>query len=80
MLFDFLNWVEKEKKKSLINIGLKETNKLIEEYNNYIFNQNNSTVNNIYDYKLSEQEKKIIDFYRNGTNEQKEFINNIINQ
>lgn len=80
MLFDFLNWVEKEKKKSLINIGLKETNKLIEEYNNYIFNQNNSTVNNIYDYKLSEQEKKIIDFYRNGTNEQKEFINKIINQ
>ncbi len=59
MLFDFLNWVEKEKKKSLINIGLKETNKLIEEYNNYIFNQNNSTVNNIYDYKLSEQEKKL---------------------
>ena len=32
MLFDFFNWVEKEKKKSLINIGLKETKRLIEEY------------------------------------------------
>ena len=34
MLFDFLNWVEKEKKKSLINIWLKDTNRLIEEYRN----------------------------------------------
>ena len=80
MLFDFLNWVKKEKKKTLVNIGLKETNKLIEEYHNYIFNQNKFTGNNTYNYKLSEQEKKIIDFYRNGTNEQKEFINKTINQ
>lgn len=27
-----------------------------------------------------QNKKKIIDFYRNGTNEQKEFINKIINQ
>lgn len=85
MLFDFLYWVEKEKKKSLIDIGLKETKRIVEEYRNYSLNKNSIIVNNslaqhnIYNYKLSEQEKRIIDFYRNGTNEQRECINKVIN-
>lgn len=78
MLFDFLNWVEKEKKKSLINIGLKDTNRLIEEYRNCTLNENSTIINNVYNYKLSEQEKRIIDFYRNGTNVQREYINKLI--
>lgn len=78
MLFDFLNWVEKEKKKSLINIGLKDTNRLIEEYRNCTLNENSININNVYNYKLSEQEKRIIDFYRNGTNVQREYINKLI--
>ena len=79
MLFDFFNWVEKEKKKSLINIGLKETKRLIEEYHNCIFNKNSTIMNKVYNYMLSEQEKRIIDFYRIGTNEQREYINKLIN-
>ena len=78
MLFNFLNWVEKEKKKSLINMGLKDTNELIKEYHNCVLNKNSTIINNIYNYKLSEQEKRIIDFYRNGTNEQRECINKLI--
>lgn len=78
MLFDFLNWVEKEKKKSLIDIGLKDTNRLIEEYHNCTLNENSTIINNVYNYKLSEQEKRIIDFYRNGTNAQREYINKLI--
>ena len=54
MLFDFFNWVEKEKKKSLINIGLKETKRLIEEYHNCIFNKNSTIMNKVYNYMLSE--------------------------
>ena len=80
MLFDFLNWIEKEKKKSLINMGLKETNRLIEEYRNCTLNKNSTTINNIYNYMLSEQEKRIVDFYRNGTNAQRECINKLINE
>ena len=80
MLFDFQNWIEKEKKKSLINMGLKETNRLIEEYRNCTLNKNSTTINNIYNYMLSEQEKRIVDFYRNGTNAQRECINKLINE
>ena len=58
MLFDFFNWVEKEKKKSLINIGLKETKRLIEEYHNCIFNKNSTIMNKVYNYMLSEQKEQ----------------------
>lgn len=34
----------------------------------------------LFDFLTGLKKEKIIDFYRNGTNEQKEFINKIINQ
>ena len=63
---------------TLINIWLKDTNRLIEEYRNCTLNENSTIINNVYNYKLSEQEKRIIDFYRNGTNVQREYINKLI--
>ncbi len=75
MLFDFLQWVENEKKISWDSISVKNTYTIINEYHNHTKNVNNNCLRS---YELTEEEQKIIDFYRNGTNEQKALINAVL--
>ena len=77
-LSEFLKWIEEEKKISCEKISLSKTKKLIDEYFKGKNDVNNSTLDNIHINQLSEYEKKIIAFYRNGTDEQRKMIDTII--
>lgn len=79
MLFDFLKWVNEEKKISCEKISLRNTKKLIEEYTNHTSDVNsNDLSNDIYIEQLTDKEKKIISFYRYGTDEQRKLIDAIL--
>lgn len=78
MLLDFFKWVE-EKKISLERISLRDTKDIIEEYCNISKNvRSNNVSDNSCNVTLTEQEKKIIHFYRNGTDEQRALISEIM--
>lgn len=77
-LFDFIQWVKIEKKIIWEEIRTTELNKLIKEYHDSAKKLSNNFTENMYNVTLTEQERKIIDFYRKGTDEQKELINAII--
>lgn len=78
-IFDFSQWIEMEKEVAWDKISLKELKKLVEEYNNPAKIATNSKVSdNSYSVELTEQENKIIQVYRNGTDKQKALINAII--
>ena len=78
-LFEFLKWINEEKKISCEKISLKKTKRLIEEYSNCTSETNSNNVSdNINIDQLTEDEKKIIAFYRNGTDEQRKLIDAII--
>lgn len=79
LLFDFLEWTEKEKNVCCENEGLKKTKELVEEYINFKRGvKNDDSSNNISYDELTEHEKKIISFYRCGTDEQRKLIDTIL--
>ena len=64
-LLNFIRWVQNEKKLPLERISFNDTKKIINEYLNLTKNVSvDITSYNINDIILTEQEKKIIHFYR----------------
>ena len=79
-LVEFDNWVKEEKNTSVENIGVSDTKKYVFEY----LNQKNGMINETIAVNessvegLTDHEKEIIQFYRNGTDEQRDLIDAMI--
>lgn len=74
-IFIFFKWLQDEKGLSWEKISFKDTKKLIDEFCNHTVG---NEYDNAYNITLTKYEEKIIQFYRNGTNEQRALIDAII--